>query len=315
MKSKYIRKYLCTAILIFIIFFSISGCKNPNLTDSEKNTASTSVRSNTPNVRVPKAENLSVIGSDPLIVDTSHTDQGYIMVRYNGTASKASVQITGTDDITYKYFLSPSDTYVSLPLTSGDGTYTIQGYENITGSQYAVLFKETIEVSLANEFLPFLYPNQYVSFTSNSLTVQTASDIVKNAASDLDAVKKIYHYIIKNIHYDSQKAQSVSAGYLPNVDTTLTTKSGICFDYASLTAAMLRSQNIPAKLEIGYAGDIYHAWISVYIKDIGWIDKLIEFTGDTWTRMDPTFASNNDNSKQILKYIGDGSNYSLQYTR
>ncbi len=313
MKPKYILKYLFTVVLIFILFFSISGCSRSG--SSNSGTGDLSARSGTPNVLIPKADNLSIIGSDPLIIDTSHTDQGYIMAKYNGNASKASVQITGTDNITYKYFFNPSDTFVSLPLTSGDGPYTIQGYENITGSQYAVLFKETIQVSLASEFLPFLYPNQYVSFTSDSLAVHTASEIVKDAVSDLDAVKKIYHYIIKNIHYDSQKAQSVSIGYLPDVDTTLTTKSGICFDYAALTAAMLRSQSIPTKLEIGYAGDVYHAWISVYIKEIGWIDKLIEFTGDAWTRMDPTFASNNDNSKQILNYIGDGSNYSLQYTR
>ena len=29
--------------------------------------------------------------------------------------------------------------------------------------------------------------------------------------------------------------------------------------------------------------------------------------------MDPTFASSNDNSENILKYIGDGSNYTMQY--
>ena len=76
---------------------------------------------------------------------------------------------------------------------------------------------------------------------------------------------------------------------------------------------MLRSQNIPTRLEIGYSGKIYHAWISVYIEEIGWIDNLIEFTGDAWTRMDPTFASSNENSEKILKDIGDGSNYNLQY--
>ena len=58
---------------------------------------------------------------------------------------------------------------------------------------------------------------------------------------------------------------------------TLRTGRGICFDYASLTAAMLRSQNIPARLEIGYSGDVYHAWISVYTEETGWIDRLIEF--------------------------------------
>ena len=113
--------------------------------------------------------------------------------------------------------------------------------------------------------------------------------------------------------YDDKKAETVPSGYLPDVDETLATGKGICFDYAALTTAMLRSQNIPTRLEIGYSGKIYHAWISVYIEDIGWIDNLIEFTGDGWTRMDPTFASSNDNSENILKYIGDGSNYTMQY--
>ena len=69
------------------------------------------------------------------------------------------------------------------------------------------------------------------------------------------------------------------------MDVILQEKKGICFDYAALMATMLRSQNIPAKMEIGYAnmeeGAVYHAWLSVYIKDIGWIDDLIEFDGKT----------------------------------
>ena len=63
------------------------------------------------------------------------------------------------------------------------------------------------------------------------------------------------------------------------------------------------------------SSDLYHSWISVYTEETGWIDKLIEFSGNAWTRMDPTFAAGNDNNRKILKYIGDGSNYTLQYTR
>ena len=54
---------------------------------------------------------------------------------------------------------------------------------------------------------------------------------------------------------------------------------------------MLRSQGIPCKLVIGYAGTVYHAWISVWSEDTGWIDSAIYFNGTTWQRMDPTFAS------------------------
>ena len=54
---------------------------------------------------------------------------------------------------------------------------------------------------------------------------------------------------------------------------------------------MLRTQGIPCKLNIGYANDIYHAWISVYLKSIGWVDNLIQFDGENWSMMEPTMSS------------------------
>lgn len=272
-------------------------------------------RSNEPEVLLPQSPGTAVIGTGALEIDVSNVGQGYVTARYSGSAAKASVLITGPDGVTYKYFLPPSEEHEALPLTSGSGSYTVEGYENISGTSYAVLFKETVEVSLSDELLPFLYANLYVDFNEQSQAVAKAQEVTANAADDLEAVELIYHYVVENVSYDQQKAETVTSGYLPSVDDTLRTKKGICFDYAALTCAMLRSQRIPAKLEIGYAGQIYHAWISVYVPERGWIDRLIEFTGDGWTRMDPTFASGNGGSDEILKYIGDGDNYNLQYSR
>ena len=269
-------------------------------------------RSNEPVIYAPQAPGNYVLGAAPLTVDVSNAGQGYVMALYSGSAAKAVVQLTGPDGITYKYFLPPSQTPVPLPLTSGSGLYLVDGYENIEGTSYAVLFKDSVETTLDSEFLPYLYPNQYVLFDENTEAVDVAAQTAEGAVSDLDAVERIYHYVIDNITYDDEKAATVKSGYLPTVDDTLHTGTGICFDYAALTTAMLRSQNIPTRLEIGYSGQVYHSWISVYTDETGWIDKLIEFSGD-WTRMDPTFASNGKSSKSILKYIGDGSNYSLQY--
>ena len=145
--------------------------------------------------------------------------------------------------------------------------------------------------------------------------MKTAQEQVKTATSDLDAVADIYYYVTETISYDEEKAKTVPTGYLPDLDETLTSCKGICFDYASLMAAMLRSQDIPAKLEIGYSGKVYHAWISVYIKDVGWIDKSLNLTAKAGNAWIPPFASSNKNSKKILKYIGDGSNYTVRYTR
>jgi len=255
-----------------------------------------------------------MLGAAPLTVDASNAAKGYVMARYNGTAAKANLQLTGPDGVTYKYFLPPSEEWVPLPLTGGNGVYAINGYENIADTRYAELFKESLTVQLESDLLPFLYPNQFVDFNADTQAVAVAAETVATATSDLSAVEAIYHYVVEYVTYDEEKAATVVGGYLPVVDETLATGKGICFDYAALTAAMLRSQNIPTRLEIGYAGEAYHAWISVYIEETGWIDRAIEFNG-SWTRMDPTFASSADNSAAILKYIGDGSNYTVQYSR
>ena len=89
----------------------------------------------------------------------------------------------------------------------------------------------------------------------------------------------VYEYVIKNIAYDTAKASSVQSGYLPDVDAVLASKKGICFDYAALMTAMLRSQDVPTKLVIGYTGSLYHAWVNVYIDNVGWVDNIIYFDG------------------------------------
>ncbi|MBP5745533.1 MAG: transglutaminase domain-containing protein, partial [Lachnospiraceae bacterium] len=112
--------------------------------------------------------------------------------------------------------------------------------------------------------------------------------------------------------YDYDKAENVESTYIPDVDNILNIKKGICFDYASLMASMLRSQGIPTRLEIGYAGDAYHAWISTYIKDVGWVNGIIKFDGKNWELMDPTFAANMSEDK-LKTFIGEGDNYVVKF--
>ena len=95
------------------------------------------------------------------------------------------------------------------------------------------------------------------------------------------------------------------------MDDTLKTKKGICFDYAALMTAMLRSSGIPTRLDIGYATNIYHAWISTYLDEQGWVDNVIKFDGKNWTMMDPTFAAGGGDG--IQDFITDSSNYNIEY--
>ena len=154
---------------------------------------------------------------------------------------------------------------------------------------------------------------KYVNFTADSLPVAKAEELADDASSDLDIISSVYNYIITHFTYDYSKASSVTSGYLPDIDEVFTSEKGICFDYAALMSAMLRSQRIPTKLEVGYSGDVYHAWISCYVDEIGWVDNIIEFDGKNWSIMDPTLAANNSAS-DVKKYVGNGKNYVTKYT-
>ena len=263
-------------------------------------------------VRVPTASGTVTYGNDMVSVDASNVENGYVMVKYMGNVNKIKVQIS-KGDLTYTYDLNARDAYEVFPMSEGSGTYTIKVFENVTGKQYSQAFSQDVPVTLADQFEPFLYPNQYVNFSKESAAVQKAVQLAATAEDELGIVDAVYNYVIDNLTYDKEKAASVQSGYLPDVDKVLAEKKGICFDYAALMVSMLRSQDIPAKLVVGYTGDAYHAWVNVYINGVGWIDNYIYFDGTNWSLADPTFASTGGQSESIKKYIGDGANYQQKY--
>ena len=247
-------------------------------------------------------------------VDASNLVLGFVSVSYTGGKDvRIKVQITKTGGTTYTYNLNNKGTAETFPLTEGDGKYTVKVFENTSGTKYAQAYSCPLELKLTSEFSPFLYSNQYVNFNDSSKVVAKAAELTKGMETDLDKVTAIYHYVINNITYDYDLAATVPSGYLPDVDAVLTSGTGICFDYAAVMSSMLRSQNIPCKLIVGYAGTVYHAWINVYIEGVGWVDHLIYFNGEDWSLIDPTFVSNGKDNPAVLKYVGDGTNYTEKY--
>lgn len=260
----------------------------------------------------PEAPGKKTKTASSVTIDYSNCDSGYVMVKYSGTGKiKVIISKSGKKDYTYDLVGKKYNVY---PLSVGDGKYTVSVYKNISGTQYSTLTSASFEVKLKNANLPFLYPNQFVDFNSKSKAVEKAASITKNNQNDIEKIETIYNFVVNNLTYDTHKANTVKSGYLPEVDDILASGKGICFDYASLMAAMMRSQGIPTKLEIGYvSGGLYHAWLSTYIEEIGWVNGIIQFDGKNWRRMDPTFASSANQSGSIMSYIGDGSNYKTQY--
>ena len=265
-----------------------------------------------PIVLIPEASGVWVEENEKAVIDYSNISDGYVMVKYKeGTDKSLRCQLKYSLD-TYTFVLTPGK-WAVLPLGNGSDTYKAVVYENIEGSKYSAVLSASFTAYLSDEFAPFLRPNQYVDYAGASKTLKKASELTAGKGDALSKVASVYDFVVKNFKYDKALAESVQTGYLPVLDEVLAKKKGICFDYASIMTAMLRSQGVPCKLVVGYAGDAYHAWISVWSDTEGWIEKAVYFDGHSWMRMDPTFASTGKNRLDIDKYIGDGSNYTEKY--
>ena len=249
--------------------------------------------------------------SDVAVVDYSNAEDGYIMAFYFGETEKRLKLLLKGPSTTYNYDL-PRNQWVVLPLSDGDGNYRAGIYRNVGGSEYAMVMQAEFPVTLQDEFAPFLRPNQYVNYLTAPNTVSLGAELCDGLEDPLQKVAAVYDYVVRNLSYDEEKAATVKSGYLPNLDEILEMKKGICFDYAAMMTAMLRSQNVPCKLVVGYAGSIYHAWISVWTEENGWIDGAIFFDGHVWKRMDPTFVSSAENREEILEFVENG-NYRVKY--
>ena len=266
-----------------------------------------------PDIFVPTASGDAFEENGQAIVDFSNKQDGYIMAKYLETTDmKVKILITVPDGVQYQYTLRTNRGFEIFPLSGGNGVYEIGVFKQVEGTRYSMVLSTTIDVTLDNEFAPFLRPNQYVDFDKNSDAVRKAAELVAGANTLMDKVYAIYQFVINNIVYDVHLAETVQTDYLPEVDKILASGKGICFDYAALMAAMLRSQGIPTKLVIGYTGDVYHAWISVFCSENGWLDDVIFFDGSSWSLMDPTFAASGS-SAAIAQYIGDGTNYVVRF--
>ncbi len=319
------------ALSLCLIFFSISlaacGNSNPGGTTSFSSTAPpsavapqatlaptpaptpvpTPVRDNTPVVLENTAPGSVTYGNSAVTIDASNTADGYFMARYEGSNQKVKLVLDGPDGRQYRFDMN--NTWQAFPLAAGSGSYTLGVYENVYDTSYTQAYSVSFDAAVTDEFTAFLRPNEYVDYTADSVAVQKGAELAEGAQSDLEVVERVYDFVMEHLAYDYDKADNVKSGYLPNVDDIMASGTGICFDYASLMATMLRSQRIPTRLDIGWSGDIYHAWVSVYLAESGWVNGIIQFDGTEWKRMDPTFADNGNQEDWIMEYIEKDSNY------
>jgi len=227
-------------------------------------------------VLYPVASAHTVLHKGNVTIDVSNNHLGYIMVRHEVAPGEFLTTLTHEEDTTYQFDLAGDGEYNTMPLSEGDGRYSIEVYElAVPGTnRYHRIYDNKIDVTMPDPHSVFLIPNQYVWFTKDSALVGKSEELCAEVTDDYDKIYTLYDYVAENILYDYIKAVTVKPGYIPDADETLATGRGICFDFSVLLAGMLRQQGIPTKLVIGKHMStnppIPHAWTKVYV-DGNWM--------------------------------------------
>lgn len=206
-----------------------------------------------------------------------NNQNGSISVQAKKSLDKKTKVMIEKDGQKYSYILRSSE---DLPLQFGNGEYKVTIMENVEGNQYKLIDSQSVELELGNENEVYLNSIQLIDWSKDMASIKKAKELAKSVSSDMEKVQLVHDYIVNNVRYDYDKAQNVKPGYLPSIDETMSSSKGICYDFASLNASMLRSLDIPTKLVMGYKSDIgsYHAWNEAYV-DGEWV--IIDATYDS----------------------------------
>ncbi len=211
---------------------------------------------------------------------TDYADTGLLRICYQSDSdARLKLQVI-KDGNSIHYNLKGDGSIEDFSLQFGNGDYTARIMQNIKDDEYFVVKSKSFTVTLLDENAVFLNSIQNVDWSYDDAPIRDVRHIVSESLIGLEDARllrgcstDLYLYIINNIEYDSLKVFNLMYDYLPDIEKTYLENTGICYDYASLFAAMLRSINIPAKLVKGYAAEnpeVYHAWNEVYI-DGEWI--------------------------------------------
>jgi transglutaminase-like putative cysteine protease len=178
-----------------------------------------------------------------------------------------------------KYYYDLTSDHVRLPLQMGEGTYEFAILKNVSGKSYSYVYETTFKVDQINNDNLFLNSTVNVDWAQSDLAIPALNGLVNSDMSDAEKLSAIHESLAETLSYDYEKFSKIQGAYLPNIDATFGSRTGICYDFSSLLAAMLRSEGIPTKLVMGYRADtsVYHAWNEVLI-DGEWL--IVDLTLD-----------------------------------
>ena len=255
-------------------------------------------------------------------IDYSNINEGYIIVETGlDKADNRSWKIEekkGDEKVIFDVF----DRQEVIPLIFGDGEYMFRIMKQTVANPtlYSPAMFVALEHRARENNIRLRYPNQRVNYTEKSAAVLKAAEICRQNRTEAERMIKIYDFIYSEFTYDTNFANVVKPGYLPNCDRTLLRKSGICCDIAELFAVMCRSQGMLCKYVTGYVKvpdrnePLYHAYNRVWVGNEMLLPCGVHIKARNWEIVDPTFGMSGGGQPLVAKWIDTDSNYSDKHS-
>ncbi|MGQ7946424.1 transglutaminase family protein [Flavobacterium sp. WC2509] len=180
-----------------------------------------------------------------------------------------------------QHYFSLHQSHKSLKVTVSS---EIEVLENVTQLTLNTItceearLKFTTDRALKIEVLQYQLPSQFITW-DEEIVAFAESCLLPNTPlfeAVLNLIKKIYTEF---------QFKSGSTNVNTPIKTVLKERRGVCQDFSHLAIASLRSVGIPARYVSGYietlppigkpkleGSDASHAWISVYIPEMGWCE-------------------------------------------
>lgn len=249
----------------------------------------------------------TLISNNCTAIDISTLEDGYASVKYTGQTDNVVYTYLYTDypapyTCIYRTPMTPGEWY-NIPLVNGSGSYSISVRELIDESGNPSRFHFDFDVSIPDPLSIFLVSHNQIDYENAPNTVEIANTLTSSIPDIKEKIDAIYEYVSSHISFDYENFSTYPSNYvyITELDDVLTSGKGICGHYAAVMSGMLRCIGIPAKMEYGYTSyGVYHAWVSAYISDIGWV------------RYDPSQISICENAAVVAwakDYIANDANF------
>jgi transglutaminase-like putative cysteine protease len=151
-------------------------------------------------------------------------------------------------------------------------------------------------------FNTYLNPEPYIE-SNHALIKEMAHQLVGNENNPYTKAKILYEFVATKMKYNlnSPIKNTGSINAIEDIKKAEINQQqgGVCYDYATLYAALLRSQDIPARVISGFKISPYdladlekhnqidiiynlHSWVEFYLEPYGWLfaDPTIDFFSD-----------------------------------